>query len=188
MPRKKAVPPAEAPKAEIVSPVPEAKAPKTLSAPSAPPAAEAPAPATPESAPSDPPAAPGEAEETTAPEDTVSPEAADGSLETDAFSSDTEIPSDFVEPDGELSSLPEVPPAPEGFPAIVTAANGLNIREGPGFGFEVLGVAEFGTLLIAADLPHGVKVPGWEMVYAGKITGWVSDKHLRILVDETGND
>lgn len=65
----------------------------------------------------------------------------------------------------------------------MTAANGLNFREGPGFGFDVLGVVEFGTLLIVLDLPMGVKVPGWALVWLGNAAGWVSDKHLRPLED-----
>ena len=65
----------------------------------------------------------------------------------------------------------------------MTADNGLNFRAGPGFDFDVLGVVEFGTLLIILDLPMGVKVPGWSLVWLGETAGWVSDKHLRLLVD-----
>lgn len=78
---------------------------------------------------------------------------------------------------------PEAAPVPEGRPAIVTAAKGLNLREGPGFGFEVLTVLESGTLVLILDLPMGVKVPGWALAHTGEMTGWVSDKHLRALVD-----
>lgn len=85
--------------------------------------------------------------------------------------------------DGESPAGPETPPGPGGLPAIVTASKGLNFRAGPGFSFDVLGVVEFGTLLLVLDLPMGAKVPGWALVWLGETAAWVSDKHLRILVD-----
>ena len=87
------------------------------------------------------------------------------------------------EPGPAPPATPETPSGPDGFTAIVTADNGLNFRAGPGFDFDVLGVVEFGTLLIILDLPMGVKVPGWSLVWLGETAGWVSDKHLRLLVD-----
>lgn len=80
-------------------------------------------------------------------------------------------------------AAPETPPGPDGLPAIVTASKGLNLRAGPGFGFDVLGVVQFGTLLLVLDLPMGVKVPGWALVWLGETAGWVSDKHLRLLTE-----
>lgn len=74
-------------------------------------------------------------------------------------------------------------PASEGRPAIATAAKGLNLREGPGFGFEVLTILERGTLVLVLDLPMGVKVPGWELVNTGERTGWVSDRFLRPMME-----
>lgn len=144
MPRKKAVPPAEIPEAEIVNPTPEA-APETPSA-AQPQALEA------------------------SPVPPASPQAESS-----------------VMPEPEPSAPPAVPEektaTPEGRPAIVTAAKGLNLREGPGFGFEVLTVLKSGTLVLILDLPMGVKVPGWVLAGTGEITGWVSDKHLRALVE-----
>ena len=144
MPRKKAVPPAEIPEAEIVNPAPEA-APETPSA-AQPQALEA------------------------SPVPPASPQA---------------DPSVMPEPGP--SAPPDVPEeetaAPEGRPAIVTAAKGLNLRQGPGFGFEVLTVLESGTLVLILDLPMGVKVPGWALVWLGETAGWVSDKYLHLLVD-----
>ena len=140
MPRKKASPKEEQPKA--VTPAPEVEA---LEAAPAPPAAPEEAPA-----PSDPPLA----------------------------------GSDLVDPrDGQTPVEQETPPGPDGLPAIVTASKGLNLRAGPGFGFDVLRVVEAGTLLLVLDLPMGVKVPGWALVWCGETAGWVSDKHLRLLTE-----
>ena len=182
MPRKKAVPPAETPEAEIVTPAPEAAPetpsaaqPQALEASRVPPASpQAESSVIPEPEPSAPPAVP--EEETAAPEDTPGTEVSPSSALEDT--------PDFVDPgDGESPAEPEAAPVPEGRPAIVTAAKGLNLREGPGFGFEVLTVLESGTLVLILDLPMGVKVPGWVLAGTGEMTGWVSDKHLRALVD-----
>ena len=153
MPRKKASPKEEQPKA--VTPAPEVEA---LEAAPAPPAA-------PESppTPSDPPQEP----------------------ETPPAPSDPPLAgSDLVDPrDGQTPVEQETPPGPDGLPAIVTASKGLNLRAGPGFGFDVLRVVEAGTLLLVLDLPMGVKVPGWALVWCGETAGWVSDKHLRLLTE-----
>lgn len=187
MPRKKAVPPAETPEAMIVNPAPEA-APEEPAAsvsekPENTPDTSQTVPQTspetepsviPEPEPSAPPAVP--EEETAAPEDMPETEASPSIA--------LEDPPDFVDPgDGESPAEPEAAPVPEGRPAIVTAAKGLNLREGPGFGFEVLTVLESGTLVLILGLPMGVKVPGWVLAGTGEMTGWVSDKHLRALVD-----
>ena len=148
MPRKKAVPVEEEPKA--VTPAPEAEALESAPAPPAPleePPAPSDPPQTPEAVPA-PPAAP-------------------------------EVPPVSPTP----PQAPETPPGPEGVSAIVTASKGLNLRAGPGFGFDVLSVLESGTLLLILDLPMGVKVPGWALVWLGETAGWVSDRHLRLLVD-----
>ena len=153
MPRKKAAPKEEQPKA--VTPAPEAETPEAAPAP----------PAAPESppTPSDPPQEP----------------------ETPPAPSDPPLAgSDLVDPrDGQTPVEQETPPGPDGLPAIVTASKGLNLRAGPGFGFDVLRVVEAGTLLLVLDLPMGVKVPGWALVWCGETAGWVSDKHLRLLTE-----
>ena len=85
-------------------------------------------------------------------------------------------------PAPEPETTPETAPAyPAGRPGLVTAPNGLNVREGPGFGFRVLDTAACGTLLPLLDLPLGVTVPGWELVDTGKCRGWVSSRHLRVV-------
>lgn len=153
MPRKKAAPKEEQPK--IVTPTPEAETPEAALAPPA--APEAPP------APSDPPQAP---EAALAPSDP------------------SQTGSDLVDPrDGQTPVEQETPPGPDGLPAIVTASKGLNLRAGPGFGFDVLRVVEAGTLLLVLDLPMGVKVPGWALIWSGETAGWVSDKHLRLLTE-----
>lgn len=183
MTRKKAVPPTETPEAEMVPPAPEAAPetpsaaqPQTLEVSPVPPASpQAEASVKPEPGPSAPPVIP--EEETAVPEDTPETEATSPSGILKASP-------DFVDPgDGESPAEPEAAPIPEGRPAIVTAAKGLNLREGPGLGFEVLMVLESGTLVLILDLPMGVKVPGWVLACTGEMTGWVSGKHLRALVD-----
>ena len=158
MPRKKAAPTEEQPKA--VTPAPEAEALEAAPAPPAAPEAPPASPAIPEEppAPSDPPQAP-----ETPPEPSAPPQEQESAPSPPA--------------------APETPPGPEGVSAIVTASKGLNLRAGPGFGFDVLSVLESGTLLLILDLPMGVKVPGWALVWLGETAGWVSDRHLRLLVD-----
>lgn len=160
MPRKKAAPVEKEPKA--VTPAPEAEAleaaPEAPSAPSAPPRA---------------------------PEDVPAPPVAPEALP---------VPSTLPQaPEASPAppAAPEAPPVspappqavPDGTPAIVNAFKGLNLRAGPGFSFDVLSVLESGTLLLIMDLPMGVKVPGWSLVWLGETAGWVSDRHLRLLVD-----
>ena len=168
MPRRKAAP-KEEPKA--VTPAPEAEALEAAPAPPAP-LEEAPAPSDPPQAPEEPPAP---SDPPQAPEAVPAPPAASDSPQAG---------SDLVDPrDGQTPVEQETPPGPDGFPAIVTASKGLNFRAGPGFGFDVLGVVEFGTLLLVLSLPMGVKVPGWALVWLGETAGWVSDKHLRLLTE-----
>ena len=157
MPRRKAAP-KEEPKA--VTPAPEAEALEAAPAPPAP-LEEPPAPSDPPQVPESAPAPPAAPEEVPAPSDPPqAPEA---------------VPAP--------PAAPETPPGPDGLPAIVTASKGLNLRAGPGFGFDVLRVVEAGTLLLVLDLPMGVKVPGWALVWCGETAGWVSDKHLRLLTE-----
>ena len=176
MPRKKASPKEEQPKA--VTPAPEVEAleaaPAPPAAPEVPPAPSDP-PLEPETppVPSDPPQAP-----EAAPAPPAAPE------EAPAPSDPPLAGSDLVDPrDGQTPVEQETPPGPDGLPAIVTASKGLNLRAGPGFGFDVLRVVEAGTLLLVLDLPMGVKVPGWALVWLGETAGWVSDKHLRLLTE-----
>lgn len=176
MPRKKAAPKEEQPKA--VTPAPEAEALEAAPAPPAP-LEEPPAPSDPPQVPESAPAPPA------APESPPTPSDPPQEPETPPAPSDPPLAgSDLVDPrDGQTPVEQETPPGPDGLPAIVTASKGLNFRAGPGFGFDVLGVVEFGTLLLVLSLPMGVKVPGWALVWLGETAGWVSDKHLRLLTE-----
>lgn len=157
MSRKKAVPPAETPEPASALPAVSEEAVIPPGAPEVPPDDVA-------SSGSQPPEEP----ETAAP-----PEAADNSPEAVIPLCDPEAPSDDAASGGSQPSVPE------GRPAIVTAARGLNLRDGPGFGFEVLTVLEYGSPVLILDLPAGASVPGWELVWAGGMAGWVSSRFLR---------
>ena len=192
MPRKKAAPKEEQPKA--VTPAPEAEALEAAPAPPAvPEAPPAPSelPQKPETfpAPSDPPPAPEALHESSeplaAPDGSPAPSDLPQEPEPSPELSDPpQTGSDLVAPrDGQTPVEQETPPGPDGVPAIVTASKGLNLRAGPGFGFDVLSVLESGTLLLILNLPMGVKVPGWALVWLDETAGWVSDKHLRLLTE-----
>lgn len=75
------------------------------------------------------------------------------------------------------------PLAPDGRPALVISPKGLNLRAGPAFSFDVLSVLDSGTLVLILDLPGGAKVPGWALIGAGELAGWVSDRFLRTLTE-----
>lgn len=136
MSRKKAVPPAETPMAEIVTPAPEA-------------------------APEEPAA-------------TIS-------------KNPKSIP-------GTAQTVPQTSPEKEPLKnnrAIVCARAGLNLRAGPGPGFEIGAILPDGakvsvlTLLAEGD-PQGafeIRVPGWKYVFTGQMVGWVDSRFL----DEAGH-
>ena len=131
MPRKKVIPPAETPEAEIVNPAPEA-------------------------APEEPAASVSEKPENT-------PDTAQTVPQTS----------------------PETEPS-KNRRAIVHARAGLNLRAGPGVGFEVGAIlpdgAEVSVLtLLAEGGPQGsseVRVPGWKYVFTGQMVGWVDSRFL----------
>ncbi len=192
MPRKKAAPKEEQPKA--VTSAPEAEALKAAHAPpavpEAPPEASDPLPApetlpVPSDLPQEPETLPAPSDLPQEPETLPAPSDLPQEPETPPAPSDPpQTGSDLVNPrDGQTPAEQGTPPGPDGVPAIVTASKGLNLRAGPGFGFDVLSVLESGTLLLILNLPMGVKVPGWALVWCGETAGWVSDKHLRRLVD-----
>lgn len=76
--------------------------------------------------------------------------------------------------------------SPKNNRAIVCARVGLNLRAGPGPGFEVGAVlpdgAEVSLLtLLAEGGPQGVfevRVPGWKYVFTGQMVGWVDSSFL----------
>ncbi len=163
MPKKKTVPPAEKPETKAASPAPEAEAPEMPPMP--------PDPTQSQEAPDF--ADPGGGQPPAEPETPPMPPSPTQGQEAP----------DFADPGGQAPARPETPPLPEGRPAVVTAAKGLNLREGPSFGFEVRTALKSGTVVLILDLPMGAKVPGWALVDAGEMTGWASEKHLRVLVD-----
>nr|WP_325212927.1 SH3 domain-containing protein [uncultured Oscillibacter sp.] len=89
----------------------------------------------------------------------------------------------------QTSQSPELEPQPpEPARAVVRAENGLNLRAGPGPGFEVWDVlpggAEVSVLtLLAEGGPQGVfdfRVPGWSYIFTGKYVGWVDSRFLEL--------
>jgi uncharacterized protein YgiM (DUF1202 family) len=64
--------------------------------------------------------------------------------------------------------------------ASVNAANGLNLRVGPGASFAVLEVLPMGTAVAVLGLPYDVEVPGWALVHTGTWCGWVRREYLVI--------
>lgn len=86
----------------------------------------------------------------------------------------------------------DAPSAPEtsqtGTQAIVRAPQGLNLRAGPGSGFEVGAVLPDGAgvsvlKLLAEGGPQGafeVQIPGWKYVFTGQMTGWVDASFLLV--------
>jgi len=63
--------------------------------------------------------------------------------------------------------------------AVVNAANGLNLREGPHASFKVLATLPDCAEVSVLDLPDGTGVPGWTPVSAGDLTGWVMTQFLQ---------
>ena len=61
---------------------------------------------------------------------------------------------------------------------------GLNLRDGPGLSFHVLGQAPDGAKLTVLQLPEGAEVPGFALVrYEGSedgpLVGWVNTDFVR---------
>ena len=76
----------------------------------------------------------------------------------------------------------ETPPGgAEGVLAAVNAANGLNLRAGPGGGYAVAEVLPAGARVAVLELPCGAEVPGWALVHTGRRTGWVDIRFIREL-------
>lgn len=118
-----------------------------------------------------------------------------------AVSPETAIPTEEILPSSGEAQPAETPQAdredtqtpsgPESQPsepvrAVVRAGNGLNLRAGPGPGFEARAVlpdgAEVSVLtLLAEGGPQGIfdfRVPGWKYVFTGEMVGWVNDSFL----------
>ena len=63
--------------------------------------------------------------------------------------------------------------------AVVAAPLGLNLRNGPGAGYGVLGVLSSGAPVTVLPLPYGVEVKDWALVVSESGTrGWVMTKFL----------
>ena len=57
----------------------------------------------------------------------------------------------------------------------VVKSERLNLRNGPGRQFGVVDILQRGTVVVVQELPLGVEVPGWELVFAGdSLIGWVA--------------
>lgn len=72
-------------------------------------------------------------------------------------------------------------PAPE-FPKysqiVVSAPQGLNLREGPHVSYAVKAVLPDGDVVEILDLPKDVEVPDWALVETGAGIGWVNTHFL----------
>jgi len=93
----------------------------------------------------------------------------------------------------DLSAVPDTAPAEapeaasecdvEGTLVVVKPpqdASGLNIRSGPGRQFAVLNVLPTDSVAAVLDLPLGVEVPGWALVYVDPdLIGWVDCRYIQ---------
>lgn len=67
---------------------------------------------------------------------------------------------------------------PERPKIVVTAPQGLNLREGPHVSYAVRAVLPDGDVVEILDLPADVEVPGWALVETGTGIGWVNTHFL----------
>lgn len=70
---------------------------------------------------------------------------------------------------------PESPKHPK---IVVSAPQGLNLREGPHVSYAVRAVLSDGAPVEILDLPKNVEVPGWVLVETGDGIGWVNTHFL----------
>ena len=61
---------------------------------------------------------------------------------------------------------------------MVSAPQGLNLREGPHVSYAVRAVLSDGAPVEILDLPKDVEVPGWVLVETGDGIGWVNTHFL----------
>lgn len=95
-----------------------------------------------------------------------------------------EVPTGVPEDSGESRTAPEA--SREGIRAVVRSAKGLNLRAGPGPGFDVGEVlpdgAEVSVLtLLAEGGPQGAfefHIPGWKYIFTGRRVGWADARFL----------
>ena len=99
-----------------------------------------------------------------------------------------EAPSVAAESPEEGQDVQEVPAPPEAAEEPSVAENavltvnypdGLNLRDGPGKGFGVLGVLPHGAVLTVLELPGGAEVPGHALVRYGGLVGWIDTGFVR---------
>lgn len=79
------------------------------------------------------------------------------------------------------AAVPQEDPAPESpkHPQIVVSApQGLNLREGPHVSYAVRAVLPDGDVVEILDLPKNVEVPDWALVETGAGIGWVNTNFL----------
>lgn len=79
------------------------------------------------------------------------------------------------------AAVPQEDPAPESpkhFQIVVSAPQGLNLREGPHVSYAVKAVLPDGDVVEILDLPKDVEVPDWALVETGAGIGWVNTHFL----------
>lgn len=113
----------------------------------------------------------------------------------EAVSIEAATPTEEVQGSKPAQGTPQTPSAPEPVPlppepvrAVVRVGNGLNLRAGPGPGFEAHEVLPDGMevsvlTLLAEGGPQGVfdfQVPGWKYIFTGRNVGWVDARFLEM--------
>lgn len=92
------------------------------------------------------------------------------------------------EPVPEAAAQPAVPAEPQEGPApepperpqtVVSAPQGLNLREGPHVSYAAITVLPDSTPAEILDLPEDVEVPNWALVKTCAGIGWVNTDFLR---------
>lgn len=106
-----------------------------------------------------------------------------------------EIPASSEAQPAEAPQTPSSPTQPpEPVRAVVRAGNGLNLRAGPGPGFEVCEILpdgmEVSVLTLRAESGSQVSfdflVPGWKYIFTGRNAGWVDLRFLELREDGHG--
>ncbi len=114
-------------------------------------------------------------EEKTIAEQTAPVETPD-SVEKQAAQAGSELAAQQDEPtEPPQDPAPEIPQRPQ---IVVTAPQGLNLREGPHVSYAVKAVLPDGTPVEILYLPEDVEVPSWALVKTCAGIGWVNTNFL----------
>lgn len=92
----------------------------------------------------------------------------------EAAAQQAEQPDELTEPQGDPA--PEAPEQPK---IMVTAPQGLNLREGPHVSYAAKAVLPDGDVVEILDFPKDVEVPGWALVETDAGIGWVNINFLK---------